>query len=79
MVYLRRRLTAGYLPPPNIGMLEPTNMCISSNVHKMFRTKSFLRPFDLKQNGKDYYIVNKRSIISPHESQKDSKKIKKTK
>lgn len=46
--YLRRKLTAGYRPPPKIGMLEPTNMCMSSNVHKIFRTKSFLRPFDLK-------------------------------
>lgn len=46
--YLRRKLTAGYLPPPNIGMLEPTNICMSSNVHRIFRTKSFLRPFDLK-------------------------------
>ena len=50
--YLRRRLTAGYLPPPNIGMLEPTSICMSSNVHKIFRAKSFLRPCDLKSNRK---------------------------
>ena len=48
VVYLRRKLTAGYLPPPNIGMLEPTSIWISSKVHRIFRTKSFLRPFNLK-------------------------------
>lgn len=43
--HLRRKLTAGYLPPPNIGIFDPTNMWISSKVHKILRTKSFLSPF----------------------------------
>lgn len=25
-IHLRRKLTAGYLPPPNIGIFDPTNM-----------------------------------------------------
>lgn len=41
---LSLKLTAGYRLPPKIGMFDPTNMWISSNVHMMFRTKSFLNP-----------------------------------
>ena len=35
----RRNDTAGYFPPPNMGRFEPTNIVMSSNVHKTSREK----------------------------------------
>ena len=37
--YLNLRLTAGNLPPPKIGMFDPTSIVISSNVQRTSRWK----------------------------------------
>lgn len=73
-IHLRRKLTAGYLPPPNIGIFDPTNMWISSNVHKMFRTKSFLRPFQFeKKKGIWIFFKQEKYATRPTDLLQESK------